>query len=111
MQHELDYNKASILAEACIQYFKIRNMIGRVGKGDVQGVHYEGVSLWKKILSQRKEAKEKIAKGTKQDQGATALDKGKGKDKDSTKGFDVCLVYDIINNVVSDIPNLSKDVE
>lgn len=111
VQHELDYNQASILAEACIQCFKIRNMIGRVAIGDVQDVHDEGVALWKTILSQQKEAIEEIAKETKQDQGATTLDKGKGKDKYSTKGFNFFLVDDIISSVVLDILNQTKDVE
>lgn len=111
VKHDLDYNQASILVEACIQHFKIRNIIGSVTIEDVQGVHDESVSLWKTILSQQKEAEQEIEKEIKQDQGATALDKWKCKDKDSTEGFGVFLVDDIIGNVVSDILNLTKDVE
>lgn len=67
--------------------------------------------IWKTILSQQKEVEEEIEKGTKQDQGAASLDKGKNKDKDSIECFDVFTIDDIIGNVVSDIPNLTKDVE
>lgn len=111
VKDELDYNQASILVEACIQCFKIRIMIERVAIGDFQGVHDEDVVLWKTILSQQKEAEEEITKGAKQDQGVAALDKGKGKDKDSTEGFNVFSVDDVIDNVVLYIPNLTKDVE
>ncbi|XP_059065954.1 uncharacterized protein LOC131857421 [Cryptomeria japonica] len=92
VQHDLYFNQASIVAEACVQCFKIRNTTRRVTIGDVQGVHDEGVSLWKTIFSQQKEVEEEIEKGTIQDQGVDALDKGKG-------------------NVVSDISNLKRDVE
>lgn len=51
VKHDLYFNQASIVVEACVQCFKIRNGIGRVAIGDVQGVHDEGVALWKTILS------------------------------------------------------------
>lgn len=111
VQHDLDFNQASIVEKTCIQQFKIRNRTGRVVVGEIEVVHKEGVALWKIILSQQKEAEEEITKGTKQDQGATTLDKWKGQEKGSTKGFDVFTIDDIIGNVVSNIPNLTKDVE
>ncbi|XP_059065747.1 DEK domain-containing chromatin-associated protein 4-like [Cryptomeria japonica] len=111
VQHDLDFDQASPVVEACIQHFKIRNRIGRVVVGEIEVVHEEGVALWKTIMSQQKEAEEEIAKRTKQDQGATAFDKEKGKEKDSAEGFDVFTIEDIIGNVVLDIPNLTKDVE
>lgn len=45
VRHDFDLNQASIVIEACVQRFKIRNKIGRVAIGDVKGVHDEGVSL------------------------------------------------------------------
>lgn len=52
VQHDLDLDQASLVAEACIQHFKIRNRTGRVVLGKVEAVHKEGVALWKKIMNQ-----------------------------------------------------------
>lgn len=62
MQYELYYNQASIVAEACVQHFKIRNRIGRLSICDIKGVHDEGVAMWKIIMSLQKEVEEEIEK-------------------------------------------------
>ncbi|XP_059067463.1 uncharacterized protein LOC131858286 [Cryptomeria japonica] len=111
VQNELDYNQANLVAEACVQHFKIRNRIGRVSIKDIQGMHDEGVDMWKMILSQQKEDDEEIEKEVKQGQDIATQEKRKGKDKDTTDGFDEFSVEDIIGYVVSDIPNLTKDAE
>ncbi|XP_059068263.1 uncharacterized protein LOC131858827 [Cryptomeria japonica] len=111
VHHELDYNQSSLVAEACVEHFKIRNKIGRVTIGDIQGVHDEGIDMWKTILSQQKKAEEEIQKEVKQGQDIAAQEKRKGKDKDTTDEFDAFIVEDIIGDVVSDIPNLTKDAE
>lgn len=50
VQHELDFEQDSSMAEACIQHFKIRNKIGRVAVGEVKELYVEGVALWKEIM-------------------------------------------------------------
>lgn len=69
----------------------------------------EGVFMWKTILSQQKEAKEEIEKEVKQGQDVAAEEKGKRKDKDTIDEFDSFTIEDIISNIVSDIPNPTKD--
>lgn len=89
--------------------FKIRNRTGRVAVGEIREVHSEGVALWKEIMDQQKKVEEEIEQETKQDKGATVLDKGKA--KDSTEGFDTLYVQDIIGDVVLDIPNLTTGID
>lgn len=111
VQHELDYNQETLVVEACLQHFKIRNKIGRVVIGDIQGVHDEDVDMWKTILSQQKEVEEEIEKEVKQEQDIAAQGKSKGKDKDTTDGFNEFSIKDMISDVVLDIINLTKDAK
>lgn len=54
---------------------------------------------------------EEIEKEVKQGQGIDAHEKSKGKEKDTINEFDVFTVDYIIDNIVLDIPNLTKDVD
>lgn len=104
VQHEFDHDQASLVVEACTQHFRTRNRTGRVVVGEVGAVHAEGLAFWKKIMDQQKEAEDEIEKETKQDHGAAALDKGKAKEKESTKDFDTFTIKDIIGNLCQTFP-------
>lgn len=65
VQHELDFDQASLMAEECIQHFKISNRTGRVAVGEIREVHTEGVALWKEIMDQQKKVEEEIEQETK----------------------------------------------
>ncbi|XP_059070777.1 uncharacterized protein LOC131860388 [Cryptomeria japonica] len=57
------------------------------------------------------EAEEEIEKEVKQGQDIVVQENSKGKDKETIDGFDEFIVEDIIGDVISDIPNLTKDAE